>query len=139
VDIRPVTTTQRKTASERKVRARAALHTIPIPKAATLLPRPGGLKSAALWVIFSLREADKAVTTREVGRRIKALSWAPVGWSDRRLATILCEMAEKDRLIGVGKPTLRGRNEGGPTRRKTWVWKGARKTKGAAGASAPNA
>ncbi len=89
------------------------------------MPRAGSLKSAALFVLYATRESatTREVTTREVGRRVKALSWAPVGWSDRRLATVLGEMVEKDRLIAHGEPVRRAPGEGGPLRRKTWTWK----------------
>lgn len=105
---------------KRKSQAHAAFHMVPPPSGAMMMPRAGSLKSAALFVLYKAR---KAATTREVGKRIKTLAWAPVGWSDRRLATVLGEMTEKDGLIESGDPVRRVKGEGGPLHRKTWRWK----------------
>jgi hypothetical protein len=105
---------------ERRRLAHADFHRVPAPEGAALMPRAGSLKSAALSVLYATRES---LPTREVGRRIKTLVWAPPGWTNRRLATVLGEMAERDHLIAHGEPVRRAAGEGGPLHRKTWTWR----------------
>ena len=118
-------TTKSAVAKERNPKARieahAAFRLIPLPADAERLPRPGGLKSAAIFVLYG--ERPEALTTKEVGERIQSLSWAPTGWCSRRLATVLWEMATSDNLIDEGPLVARDEHDQGPLDRKTWKFR----------------
>jgi hypothetical protein len=96
--------------------ARRAFSRVSLPHRAKSAPRPGSLKAAVLVVLHG---SKAPLSTRIIGERVLRHAWAPLGWSARRLATVLCEL-KNDRLIDAGPDVYRVSGESGPLKRKTW-------------------
>ena len=92
---------------------------VPTPAAATYLPRPGGLASATLFVLYS--QHPNALPASLVEERVKKLAWSEGVSSARRMATVLGQLRTAG-LIENGEPTS-SMETSGPRWLKTWRWK----------------